>query len=401
MHTRSLCTWLTAMGLSLVLACVLTWHDADRAHAAEPIKIGGLFAESGKVAFVGTASRLVAQMTVDAINAEGGVLGRPLELVVYDTESDPNVALRMARQLVEKDGVLAIIGPTSTGSGMAMKKYVEEEGIPTIMTVGGDPVIAGGKFGPFHWTFKTPQRSSTAVRKIYGHLRDAGLTNIALLTATDGFGQDGLRHLQGLAEEHGLAIVAEETMDPAAMDFSAQAFKLSMAKPQAVIVWTIGPAGAVASKNFAELPLDPAAQPLVVQCHGQPGPKYVELAGAAAEGDLMPGTKIMAAEQLPDDDPQKPIVQAFIADYTAAGHDEEFPLNTHSGYAYDALLLLTEGLKAAGVAERGPLRDAIEQLDGVVGVSGVFTLSPEDHNGLDVDSMVMLTIKDGAYVLAR
>lgn len=375
------------------MLCLLTAGTVDSADI-QPIKIGGLFAESGKVAFVGTASRLVAEMTLKEINDKGGILGRPVKMVVYDTESDPNVALRMARELVEKDDVLAIIGPTSTGSGMAIKKYTEEQGIPTIMTVGGDPIIAGGKFGPYKWTFKVPQRSSVAVRKIYQYLQSKGVSSVALLTATDGFGQDGLRHLKSLAGEYGMTVTAEETMDPQAMDFSAQAFKLSMAQPQAVIIWTIGPAGAVATKNFSNLP---GEKPLLVQCHGQPGPKFLELAGQAAEGVVMPGTKIMAPGYLADDDPQKPVIQKFIGDYTAQGYDKEFPLNTHSGYAFDAITLLKAGLEKAGTPERAPLRDALEQLQGVVGVSGVFSLTPEDHNGLGTDSMMVLEVKDGAY----
>jgi branched-chain amino acid transport system substrate-binding protein len=382
----------------LLALAALFLLSSPPALAAEPIVIGGLFADSGKVAFVGTASRLVAEMAVKRINEAGGVLGRPLEMVVYDTESDPNIALRMARQLVEKDKVLAIVGPTATGSGMAVKKYTEEQQIPAVMTVGGDVVIAGGKFGPYKWTFKVPQRSSIAVKKIYAHLRDQGISTIALLTAKDGFGQDGRRHLQSLAGEYGLNVVAEETMDPSETDFSAQAFKLAVAEPQAVVVWTIGPAGAVVAKNFANLPGD--QKPLLVQCHGQPGPKYVELAGAAAEGTLMPGTKLMAADELPDSDPQKPVILDFIEQYTALGYHEQFPINTHSGYADDAMRLLKAGLEKAGVAERDALRQALEQLDQVVGVSGVFDPTPEDHNGLDTDSMVMLVVKNGQYTMA-
>lgn len=375
------------------LLCLVSSGTVDSADT-QPLKIGALFAESGKVAYVGTASRLVAEMALKEVNANGGILGRSVEMVVYDTESDPNVALRMARQLVEKDGVLAIIGPTSTGSGMAIKKYTEENEIPVIMTVGGDPVIAGGKFGPYAWTFKVPQRSSTAVRKIYEHLQAKGVSSVGLLTASDGFGQDGLRHLEALSAEYGITVSAAETMDPQAMDFSAQAFKLSMAEPQAVIIWTIGPAGAVATKNFSNLP---GEKPLLVQCHGQPGPKFLELAGAAAEGVIMPGTKIMAPDFLADDDPQKPVIKKFIEDYTAQGYDDEFPLNTHSGYASDAMTLLKAGLEKAGTFERPALRDGLETLQGVVGVSGIFSLSSEDHNGLDTDSMIMLEVEGGAY----
>ncbi|GFK95257.1 Leu/Ile/Val-binding protein [Fundidesulfovibrio magnetotacticus] len=379
--------------LVLALFCFV-----GNAAAAEPILIGGIFAESGPTAEIGTATRLVAEMKLKEINDAGGILGRPLKLVALDTQSTPEVALRMARQLVESDKVLALIGPTSTGEGMAVKKYTEEQKVPVIMTVGGDAIVAGGKYGPFAWTFKVPQRTNTAVDKIYAHLKAKGATKVALLTAKDPFGQDGLDALKALAAKHGITLVAEETMDSKGADFSAEAFKVAMAKPQAVIVWTIGPAAAIAAKNFADLPGD---KPLVVQSHGIAGPNFLKLAGAGAEGVLMPATKLMTAATLTAADPQKPVIDAFVKAYDAAGLQAKFPMNTHSGYAADALTLLAEGLKKAGKADPAALRDALEQLKGVVAISGVYNVTPEDHNGLDTGSLVMVQVKDGKFVEAK
>jgi branched-chain amino acid transport system substrate-binding protein len=383
--------------LALCILAPLAAGAARAGDAAEPILIGGLFAQSGPAAVVGTPTKLVAEMTITQINAAGGVLGRPLALVSYDTESSPDVALRQARQLVEGDHVLAIIGPTSTGEGLAAKKYTEEKHVPVIMTVGGDAVIAGGKFGPFDWTFKAPQRTSTAVQKIYEYLKGKNISKIGVMSAKDAFGQDGLAELTTNAGKYGITIVAQESFDPKGTDFSAQAFKLQAAGPQAVVVWTIGPAGAIAAKNFAALP---GSRPLLVQCHGQPGPSYLELAGEAAGGTVMPGTKLMAPESLPDEDPQKLVIEAFIKAYRDNGIQEKFPLNTHSGYAHDALTLLRAGLEKAGKADPAALRQALETLQGVVGVSGVYTLSPQDHNGLGPGSLIMLIVDSGRYKLA-
>ncbi|QAZ66285.1 ABC transporter substrate-binding protein [Solidesulfovibrio carbinolicus] len=381
--------------VAALLLCPAAVHAA--APAGEPIVVGGLFAQSGPAAVVGTPSKLVAEMTVKQINDMGGILGRPVKLVAYDTESSPDVALRQARQLVEGDKVLAIIGPTSTGEGLAVKKYTEEKHVPVIMTVGGDAVVAGGKFGPYDWTFKAPQRTATAVAKIYDYLKGKNISKIAVLSSKDAFGQDGLTELKDNAAKYGIEIIAEETFDPKGTDFSAQAFKLQAAKPQAAVVWTIGPAGSIAAKNFAALP---GERPLLVQCHGQPGPTYLELAGEAAGGTVMPGTKLMAPESLPDEDPQKIVIEAFIKAYKDNGIQEKFPLNTHSGYAYDALTLLRAGLEKAGKAEPEALRAALEKLERVVGVSGVYTMSSQDHNGLGPDSMVMLIVDSNRYKLA-
>ena len=383
----------------LLLAALLCWPATGVLAQAtgDPIVIGGLFAQSGPAAVVGTPSKLVAEMTVKQINDMGGVLGRPLKLIAYDTESSPDVALRQARQLVEGDKVLAIIGPTSTGEGLAVKKYTEEKHVPIIMTVGGDAVIAGGKFGPYDWTFKAPQRTATAVAKIYEYLKGKNISKIAVLSSKDAFGQDGLADLKANAAKYGIEIVAEESFDNKGTDFSAQAFKLQAAKPQAAVVWTIGPAGAIAAKNFAALP---GERPLLVQSHGQPGPSYLDLAGEAAGGTVLPGTKLMAPESLPDEDPQKIVIESFVKAYKDNGIQEKFPLNTHSGYAYDALTLLRAGLEKAGKADPEALRAALEKLDRVVGVSGVYSLSAEDHNGLGQDSMIMLIVDSNRFKLA-
>jgi len=368
------------------------------AQAEGPIKIGACFALSGPQAPIGIPSKLVAEIVKDEINKNGGINGQPIELVVGDTESDPNKAASIAKKFIFSDKVAAIIGPTSTAEGMNVKKIVEEASVPTFMTVGGDPVIMGGeKLGSFNYVFKSPQRSSTAVKKLFGYLKDKKLTKVGLLTASDAFGKDGLVWLEKLAPDFGITFVAKESFGPSDIDMTAQLTKIKNADPQALVVWTIGPAGAIVAKNKAQLGIK---VPLS-QCHGQPDPKYIELAGKASEGDRMPATKLMAAAQLPDSDPQKKVIQEFIRLYKDVYHyDNQFPINTHSGYAWDAIYIVTNAMKKAGTDPKA-LRNAIEQTKGYVGVSGIYNLTPEDHNGLGVDSMVMVQVKDGKFVLAE
>ena len=365
------------------------------ARAADPIKIGAFFDLSGPAASIGTPTKLVAEMVVNKINKEGGINGRPLELVIGDTEGDPTKALLVAKRLVEKDQVTALIGPTRTGTGMAVKAYTEKERIPVIMTIGGDPVIAGGKFGPFTWTFKTPQRTSTAVAKVYEFLKAKGWTKVALLTATDGFGKDGLDWLTRLAPEYGIDIVAEEAFDVNDTDMTTQLVKIKATHAKALICWTIGPAGARVAKNVKQLGM---TLPLF-QCHGQPDPKYVELAGAAAEGSYMPSTKLMVADQLSDSDPQKTVIQEFIRLYKDVYQfDRQYPINTHSGYAWDAIMILANAMRQVGT-DRDALRTAIEQTRGYVGISGIYNLTAQDHNGLGPDSLVIVQVVEGGWKL--
>ena len=377
-----------------VLTCLLLL--ASPLLAADTIKLGAFFDLSGRAAFIGTPTKLVAEMVVAKLNSEGGINGKLLELEIGDTEANPAKTASIAKKFIYKDKVVAIIGPTLTDTGMNVKKIAHEGKTPIIMTVGGDPVIMGGKFGPFEWVFKSPQRSSIAVKRLFSYLKEKGLTRVALLSAADGFGKDGARWMKKLAPEYGIEIIAEESFGTRDTDMTAQLTKVKGLKPQALIAWTIGPAGSILAKNKVQLGID---LPLF-QCHGLPDPKYIELAGKASEGDRMPATKLMVVDALADSDPQKPVIQEFIKLYKEQGYDKQFPINTHSGYAWDAIMIVANAIKKVGT-DPAALRTEIENTKNYVGISGTYNITAEDHNGLDVDSMVMVQVKNGKFVMAE
>ena len=132
------------------------------------------------------------------------------------------------------------------------------------------------------------------------------------------------------------------------------------------------------------------------QSHGFGNIKYVEAGGEAANGTIFPCGRLLVAEALPDSHPQKALLMEYKKDYEKRYKED---VSTFGGHAYDALLVLTEGVKKAGSADRGKVRDAIENLQGVVGTAGIFNMSPEDHNGLTIDAFEMLTVKDGKFAV--
>jgi branched-chain amino acid transport system substrate-binding protein len=370
---------------------------ATGASGAEPIKIGAFFDLTGPNANIGAPTKLVAEMAVAELNRVGGINGRPIELVTADTQSDPTKGASVAKKFIFQDKVAAIVGPTRTDVGMNAKAVAEQAGVPIVMTVGGDPVIMGGKFGPYTYVFKSPQRAATAVRRLFEYLKEKKLTQVALVTGSDAFGKDGLGTMEALAPEFGITFVARESFGPKDTDMTAQLTAAKNASPKAIVCWTVGPAASIVAKNRVQLGIE---LPLF-QSHGMPDPKYVELAGTASEGDRMPATKLMVVEQLPAQDAQKKGIQEFVRLYRDVyHHDREFPINTHSGYAWDALMILSNAIKKAGTEPKA-LRAAIEETKGYVGVSGTYNLTAEDHNGLGVDSMVIVQVKNGKFVLAE
>ena len=341
----------------LLLAVLTSWGPA---WGAEPIKLGAFFDLTGTSSAIGTPTKLVAEMVVKKINEEGGINGRPLQLVIADDEGDPTKAAIIAKKFIESDKVVAIIGPTRTDTGMAAKPIVEQMKVPTFMCVGGDPVIT---VPPFKWTFKSPQRTSVAVKKTFDYMKKKGIQKIAIITSADGFGRDGKNWLEKLAPEYGLKIIASESFQATDNDMTAQLIKIKATSPEAIICWTIGKAGSIVAKNVRQL----AIKSPLYQCHGLPDPIYIKLAGEASEGNIMPSTKLMVAAQLPDSDPQKKVILEFIRLYTDVyKYDRQFPINTHSGYAWDAIYIVANAMKKAGTNNE-KLREAIEAHEGVRG----------------------------------
>ena len=153
----------------------------------EPIKIGGLFAVTGPPSFLGEPERNTANIMVDQINKTGGIKGRKLKLVFYDTQGDATKAVQAATRLIKEDRVSAIIGPSTTGETMAVIPVVENAGIPLISCAAGIKITEPVK----KWVFKTAQNDSLAVERIYDNLRKRNLHNVAILTVSDGFGASG------------------------------------------------------------------------------------------------------------------------------------------------------------------------------------------------------------------
>ena len=277
-------------------------------------------------------------MLVDKINASGGVLGQKLELIIKDSGGSPEKAVSFAKQLIEEDKVLAIIGPSTSGETMQIKKLCEENQMILVSCAAADAIV-----NPLaKYVFKTPQKDSQAATWIYRTMKEKGITKIAVLTGNDGFGASGKKQLEELAKTEGIEIVANEVYDKQATDLTDILTKVkSTPGVQAVVNWSIVPAQSIVAKNMKQLGMN---IPLF-QSHGFGNPKYVEQAGVAAEGILFPAGRLLVVDELPASNPQKHVLATYKKDYEAAYKED---VSTFGGHAYDAILILTEALKKAG-----------------------------------------------------
>jgi len=353
------------------------------------IKIGALFSVTGPPSFLGEPERNSAKMVVDEINAKGGVKGKKLELVVYDTQGDATKAVQAANRLIKEDKVVAIIGPSTTGESMAVIPVVEKEGIPLISCAAGSKITDPLK----KWVFKTAQNDGLAVAKIYEYLSRKKLTKVAILTVSDGFGSSGREQLKAHAEKFGIQVVVDETYGPKDTDMTSQLTKIRGSQAQAVICWGTNPGPAVIAKNVRQLGIK---LPLFMS-HGVSSKKFIELAGDAADGIMLPSGKVIVSDVLPAGDKQKKSLLAFVKDYQNHYKAEG---DHFGGHAWDAVMLL-KGAIERGADTPAAIRDQLEKTAGFAGIGGIFNYSATDHAGLGKDAFVLVEIKNKDWALVK
>ena len=374
---------------AIVVAATST--AASLAYAADPIRVGVVISVTGPAAFLGDPQLKTLQLYVEKINKEGGVLGRPLELVQYDDGGDAAKANSFAKRLIENDKVDILLGGSSTGSTMAMVPLAEKAETPFISFAGAVVIVEPTR----KWVFKTPHTDRMAAEKVFEDMKKRGITKVALLSETSGFGQSGRKETQAVASKYGITLVADETYGPKDTDVTAQLTKIKGTPGvESVFVFGFGQAPAVVTKNYAQLGM---TIPLY-QSHGVASDEYLRLSGPAANGVRIPSPALLVYDKLASSDPQQKVVSDYAKTYALRW--KEHP-STFGGYAYDGLLIAVDAVKRAGGTDKAKVRDAIEKTKGFVGTSGIFNMSPADHMGLDRSAFRMLEARNGEWVLVK
>ncbi len=372
--------------LAVLLAVFLSGAFAQ---AADPIKIGAILAITGGASNLGAPEARTLEMLVAETNAKGGVMGRPIQLIVKDSATDAGKAFSFAKQLIDEEKVFAIIGPSTSGETMKIKS-VAEEGKTILMSCAAAEVIVNPVA---KYVFKTPQKDSDAILKIFQQMKKMKISRIGVLSSNSGFGGAGKGQIEKLAPENGITIVANEVYDAKASDLTAEVTKLKAANVQALVNWSIEPAQSIVIKNARQIGLTVP----IFQSHGFGNIKYVDAAGEAAEGVMFPAGRLLVADVLPKKDPQRELLLKYKKDYMSFCSGEE--CSTFGGHAYDAFIILVKGIEKAKSTDKEAVRTAIENLKGVVGTGGIFNFSPTDHNGLGIDAFEMLVVKKGKFAI--
>lgn len=375
----------------LMGALCLAWTSAGWAADAEPYKIGAVFSVTGVGSFLGEPEKKTAEMIAEEINKQGGINGHPLELIIYDDESDATKCNLNVKKLIKKDKVPVIIGPTRSGESLAVVSVAEESAVPMISCAASYKIVT--PIDKRKWVFKVAGSDSHVAGKMYDYMKAKGIQKIGIMSDSSGFGASGREELQRLAPEYGITLVADEVYGPKDTDLTAQLTKIREAKPQAVVNWSIGPTQVLSVKNWRDLGMSDIP---LFQSHGFGSKKNLELAGDAAEGVLLPLARVNIGPLLPENQPQKKVIMGYTEAYEKRYGE---PISSFGGHAWDSMHLAIEALKAVG-PDPAKIRDHLESTKGFVGQHGIFNFSPQDHNGLSKDDLEMVIVKDGDWALA-
>jgi branched-chain amino acid transport system substrate-binding protein len=380
------------LGIVVVFASACGTKGASTTPAKEAssttIKIGGIFSASGGASSLGKPEMDTLKMMVEKTNADGGINGHKLELVAYDDKSDQNEAVLDTKKLIEQDKVAAIIGGTTSGNSLAMIPLVEKSKIPFISVAASKNINKPTK----KYVFKTAQGDDVVIPAVIDYLKAHQLTKAAWLSVDNSFGSSGKEEFTGLSKQAGIDTVSSETFEATVNDAKPMLTRVKNANPQAIIIWGTTQESAVVTKNVRELGISVP----IIESHGIASKQFIELAGNAANGVILPAGRLLVEDQLPDSNKQK----KNLHEYATAFKDKfQYAPSTFGGHAWDAFEILASAIKTAG-GDPGKIRDAIESgTKDFVGISGIFNMSAGNHNGLGADALTIVEIKDGNWKL--
>ncbi|TAK48210.1 MAG: ABC transporter substrate-binding protein [Xanthobacteraceae bacterium] len=375
----------------LLAAAVIAVPAVSGAAYAQNVKIGSVLSLTGPASFLGDPEVKTLQLYIDRINKAGGLLGKKIEFINYDDASDAAKANAFTKRLIDDDKVDVIIGGSTTGSTMSMVPLVEKAEMPFISLAGAVVIIEPVK----KWVFKTPHTDRMAAEKIFIDMKKRGLTKIALISESSGFGQSGRKESIAAAPKYGIEIIMDETYALKDTDMTPQLTKVkNNPAVQAILVFGLGQGPAIVNKNYAQLGMK------VPNYHG-PGvcaKEFIALSGDAANGVRLPCAALLVADNLPANDPQKKVVTEYIKSYTEANKAD---VSTFGGCALDGLMIWVEAVKRAGSFDKAKVRDEIEKTKNLAGTAGVVNMSANDHLGLDLSAFRLLEIKKGNWTLTE
>ncbi len=350
------------------------------------------------VSATGPASALGAPQKNTVALLPATVGGEKVNWIVLDDATDPTQASKNAKKLAEENKVDVLVGSSTVSNTIAVTEIAVESKTP-LLGLGPVASLAPEKE---HWLFRMPQHNRIMAGAIADDMAANGVKTIGVIGFADPYGESFMTEMKKAAEAKGIQLTINEKFNRADTSVMGQAMKLISAKPDAILIVSSGTPSALPHSTLVER----GYKGRIYQTHGAIGRDVLRVGGKALEGGIFVTGPIVVGDQLADSNPMKAVIANYVKLYEAKyGAGSVGPQGAH---LWDAYLILDAAVPVAlkkakpGTPEfRAALRDAIENTKNVVGVHGVFNMSPTDHFGHDERARVLVKVENGSYKLLR
>jgi branched-chain amino acid transport system substrate-binding protein len=358
---------------------------------AQDISVGISLSTTGPGAALGIPER----NAIEFVPTEIG--GLKIKTTVLDDAGDPTTATTNARRLVTESKADVLIGSSVTPPSIAMSTVANEAGVPhfSLAPIPVPPDRA-------KWSIVMPQPIPLMAKVLVEHMKKSNVKSIGYIGFSDSYGDLWINALKAQAGPAGINVVADERYARPDTSVTGQVLKLVSAKPDAVLVGASGTGAALPQVTLRER----GYQGLIYQTHGAATMDFIRIAGKSAEGVIMASGPVMSPEGQDDAALTKKPGLALNAAYEKKhGADSR---NQFAAHLFDAFEVLKRVVPVAaktakpGTPEfREALRKALVSERDLAGSQGVYNFSETDREGLDDRARIVLTVKDGKYVVVK
>ena len=366
----------TAFSGALLLGLTGCKQEAGSGAAATEIVVGEVAAMTGGTATFGTSSHAGTQMAVDEINASGGLLGKKVKLITEDDQSKQGEAGTVAKKLISRDKIIALLGEVASGKSLEMGPICQKAGVPMISPASTNPKVTEVGDFVFRVCFIDPFQG-TVMGKF---AMSRNWKKVAVLTDTKQDYSVGLsQFFKQYFAKNGGTIVSEQSYGSGDKDFKAQLTAIKPSAPDAIFASGYYNEVGLIAIQARELGI---TAPLLGG-DGWDSPSLVQVAGKAIEGSFF-------SNHFSNED-TSPRIQEFVKKFK--DKNGKIP-DAMAALGYDSAMILADAIKRAGTTDGKALRDAIAQTKDYNGITGKISLD-EKRNASK--SAVVLTIKDGKF----
>src|SRR5438552_4350780 len=375
----------------LVVVLAICAASPTSAQPAEPIKVGVIQPLSGPVAASGNYIRMGAEIARDWINARGGVLGRPIQLLIEDNKSDPKEAATAAEKLIVRDKVPVIMGAWGSSMTLAAMPKLEEYGVPMVVETSS---AAGITKRGNPWVFRISPPSEMEALGLEKYLKDFGVKQADFLAVNTDWGRGAAAAFGDLLKRSGASVGAAEYMEQAATDMIAQLTKIKGTGGDTLFLTTAVEQITLVMKQAQEQRLERK----IVTTGGSSSPtQLIKQAGAAAEGSYH---IVFFMPWFPEAMPDGKLARAFVDEWGKRGHP--FEALTEGFRGHDGIATIAEAIRVAGKDEASAVRDALWRVS-LVGVNGPIRFEKDGptgkESGQSKPSIFVVQIRDGKVAL--